>query len=163
MICRGVVHHTPDWKGATREVAARVAPGGVLLLGFYETWARTFHRLRRRLSRVTGGPLAALDPILRRRDLDGEKKRIWIDDQYHHPKEEILPLPAVIEVLGEAGLRSERAVPPMPPRDGLFEPDLSTLGTRTRTSWALAGPRDPDAGLVCVVARRPPALAQNTV
>ncbi|MFT7485568.1 MAG: SAM-dependent methyltransferase, partial [Candidatus Paceibacteria bacterium] len=50
VISRGVVHHTPDPDEATRQVARRVAPGGVLVLGFYETWGRAVHCARRALT-----------------------------------------------------------------------------------------------------------------
>ncbi len=154
VICRGVVHHTPDPARAIQEVAARVRPGGVLLLGFYETWARAFHRTRRGISKITRRPVTVLDPILRRTDITQEKKRIWIDDQYKHPLEKILPLPWVLRQLEGCGMRPERAIPPMPGTQALLEADPSTLGLRTRAGWAAAGIRDPDAGLVCVVARR---------
>ena len=36
VVSRGVVHHTPDPYAAIARVARCVAPGGVLLLGFYE-------------------------------------------------------------------------------------------------------------------------------
>ncbi len=157
VICRGVVHHTPNPTHALSEVADRVAPGGTLVLGFYETWARAFHRTRRSLSKVTGRPIKALDPILRQRDLSDEKKRIWIDDQYLHPLEKILPLPWVIRQLKSCGLSVKRAIPPMPSTGAFFEADSGTLGVRTRGSWLAAGIKDPDAGLVCVIAERPHA------
>jgi SAM-dependent methyltransferase len=154
VICRGVVHHTPDPSRAISKVADLVTPGGTLVLGFYETWARAFHRARRGLSKVAGGPIRALDPILRQRDLSDEKKRIWIDDQYVHPLEKILPLPWVVSELKSCGLSVERAIPPMPSTGAFFERDATTLGLRTRAGWAAAGIKDPDAGLVCVVAKR---------
>ena len=40
--------------------------------------------------------MRALDPVLRRRDLDEEKKRTWIEDQYRHPLEHILAFPSVL-------------------------------------------------------------------
>ena len=156
VICRGVVHHTPDPEGAIDGVARCVAPGGVLLLGFYESLGRLVHRLRRFLASVRGHPIAWLDPVLRRRDLDGEKKRIWIADQYRHPLEHILPLPRVLAGLRERGFRWVRSVPPAPAA-GLFdatpEPTPGRL-TRMRLGWALGGWRDPDAGLVFLVVRR---------
>ena len=155
VVSRGVVHHTPDPDRATREVAARVAPGGILVLGFYETLARGFHCARRALAKPFGGPIRALDPVLRRRDLDPEKKRIWIEDQYRHPLEHILPLPRVVRVLQGEGFRLLRTVPPFAPGRELFEPAASPDGgLGRRLGWLLAGVRDPDAGLVCVIARR---------
>ncbi|MEQ1891147.1 MAG: class I SAM-dependent methyltransferase [Planctomycetota bacterium] len=169
VISRGVVHHTPDPDEATRRVARCVAPGGTLMLGFYETWARAFHCTRRTLGRIVGKPIAALDPLLRARDMDPDKRRVWIDDQYRHPLEHILALPRVRRVLAEQDFEWVRSVPPLSaglerveggasgaPR-GLFraEPAPGKLAeTALRTGWMLAGPRDPDAGLVCVIARR---------
>ncbi|MEM9382626.1 MAG: class I SAM-dependent methyltransferase [Planctomycetota bacterium] len=158
VVCRGVVHHTPEPWRAIEVAAALVAPGGTLVLGFYETRARLFHRARRGLSRVLGRPVGLFDPVLRRRDVDPEKKRIWIDDQYRHPLEHILPLPRVLACLESAGLRFVRTIPPAPRGESLFdaasEPSARGIAA-LRAGWALAGVTDPDAGLVCVVARRP--------
>lgn len=157
VISRGVVHHTPDPDGAIASVARAVAPGGILVLGFYETWGRLFHCTRRTLSKLVGREIEFLDPILRRRDIDAEKKRIWIDDQYRHPLEHILPLPHVVRVLDGLGFDWVRTVPPAPEHGDLFEETArpSAAGFFSlRSGWALRGWNDPDAGLVCVVARR---------
>ncbi len=157
VICRGVVHHTNDPQEAIRRVARCVAPGGLLVLGFYETWARLFHRVRRGFARLVGRPVAALDPLLRKGLLDPEKRRIWIEDQYHHPLEHILPLPGVVRVLEEQGFGWVRSVPPAVDGAGLFHatrrPHAFAL-LALRAGWAGRGLNDPDAGLVCVIARR---------
>lgn len=72
--CRGVVHHNADWKGATRQVARHVAPGGYLVLGFYESIAPMPHRMRRGFGKAFQAPVRMLDPILRRGDIEEEKK-----------------------------------------------------------------------------------------
>jgi SAM-dependent methyltransferase len=157
VISRGVVHHTPDPDEAIRRVATCVAPGGVLVLGFYESMARLFHRARRALSRWTGGPIRWLDPVLRSPDLDPEKKRIWIDDQYQHPLEHILPLPRVLDVLTQAGFSLVRTLPPAIHGTGLFERSARPGPLAfwiLRSHWTLRGWSDSDAGLVCVIARR---------
>ena len=160
VISRGVVHHTRDPDLATQNVASLVAPGGVLLLGFYETWARAFHRFRRAIARPPlrprGRPFVLLDPLLRGDDLDAEKKRIWIDDQYLHPAEVSMPLPHVAALLRRSGLRTLRSVPPVLPTGMLADGPAMTGGAMTarRLGWMLRGPFDPDAGLVAVVARR---------
>jgi SAM-dependent methyltransferase len=160
VISRGVVHHTPDPDRATREVARCVRPGGVLLLGFYESVARLPHRARRALSAGGRRPLALLDPVLRRRDLDDEKKRTWVDDQYRHPLEHCLSFPHVLSVLEREGFAWCGSVPPVPPADALFEhtarPGPLAMAAR-RWGWALRCLSDEDAGLVCLVARRPDA------
>lgn len=157
VVSRGVVHHTPDPARAIECVASCVAPDGYLLLGFYETRGRAFHCARRALGRIVGRPIALLDPILRRRDLDDEKKRIWIDDQYRHPLEHILPLPWVQRTLKRLGFRWVRPVPPLSARTHLFDPtpEPGPFGRGLlRAGWLARGCVDPDAGLVLVVARR---------
>jgi len=156
VICRGVVHHTPDPDGAIREVCARVAPGGYLVLGFYERVARLPHRMRRALSRGGAHPIRILDAVLRRRDLDEDKKRTWIEDQYRHPLEVSLSFLHVFDVVRGAGLQWVASVPPAPP-GGLFDatpqPSPGALRWR-RAEWAWRCVKDEDAGLVCLVARR---------
>lgn len=156
VISRGVVHHTEDPYGVTGLVAQLVKPGGYFVLGFYETLGRSFHCARRALGRVVGKPVALLDPILRARDLDEEKKRTWIADQYHHPLERILPAPRVTRELRKLGFSVVRTVPPAVTRGSLFEPEpLGAVGLfARRIGWAVSGLKDPDAGLVSVVARR---------
>jgi SAM-dependent methyltransferase len=156
VVARGVVHHTPDPDAAIGHVARRVAHGGVLVLGFYEPRARLAHRLRRGVARLRGRPVATLDPILRRRDLDPEKRRIWIDDQYHHPLEHLLALQRVLARLEALGFRWVRSVPPAPSGD-LFDATPEPRGLQLgalRLGWALRGCTDPDAGLVVLIARR---------
>jgi len=154
--CRGVVHHNADWEAATLSVARHVKPGGVLVLGFYENIARLPHRLRRKLAAKRSRPFTLLDPVLRRRDLDDEKKLTWIEDQYRHPLEWCLPFPKVVKLLDGAGFDWLRSVPPTPTDGGLFDPTPRPsglgLGLR-RWGWALT-PGDQDAGLVGYVARR---------
>lgn len=153
--CRGVIHHTARPYEALSEVARRVAPGGLLVLGFYESLARAPHVARRVLGRLAGRPIAALDPLLRRTDLDDEKKRTWIEDQYRHPLELLLPMPRVLAACERLGLEWVTSVPPA-------EHDLTTPTPRPgalarlslRLGWAVRGLSDEDAGLVALVLRR---------
>jgi ubiquinone/menaquinone biosynthesis C-methylase UbiE len=158
VVSRGVVHHTPDVERAIRSVARHVAPGGILVLGFYETAARGLHCARRALGRAAGRPIRFLDPILRRKDLDEEKKLTWIEDQYHHPLERILPLPWVLKLMRSQGFTWIRTVPPAPVEASLFEAtdEPSAAGVAAlRAGWFARGLGDEDAGLVCVVMRAP--------
>ena len=157
VVSRGVVHHTADPDLAIRCVAERVAPDGVLMLGYYEMPARLFHCARRVVHRVLGRPVRFLDPILRRRDVDEEKKRIWIEDQYNHPLEHILPTPRVLRVVKEMGFRFVRTIPPVAAGASLFDPTPEPGGfgmTTRRLGWMLRGVNDEDAGLVAVVVKR---------
>ncbi len=155
--CRGVVHHTADPDQATRTVASLVAPGGILLLGIYESMARVPHRLRRALGRWNFPLASRLDPVLRRRDLTEAKKETWIEDQYRHPLEHMLPVPRSVRVLEEEGFQWVRTLPPVVEGAQMFEPtqqpSAAGLWLR-RAGWMLRGLGDPDAGLVCYVARK---------
>lgn len=157
VVSRGVVHHTPDPGRAIASVASHVRAGGYLVLGFYETAARGVHRARRALSRLTGGPVRIFDPLLRRADLDPEKKQNWIADQYHHPLERSLSFPRVLRQLELLGFEWVRSVPPSPEKDGFFSsaprPSMAGMCVR-RAGWFLAGFADEDAGLVALVVRR---------
>lgn len=157
VISRGVVHHTPDPARATAGVARRVRPGGMLVLGFYETIARMPHQVRQVLSRGGRAPIALLDPVLRRRDLDARKKETWIEDQYRHPLERLLPFPGVTAALEDQGFEWVRSVPPATTADEIFTPTprpgaLALFGRRLNWAWRCLW--DEDAGLVCVVLRR---------
>jgi SAM-dependent methyltransferase len=157
VLCRGVVHHTPDPRRATQCVAERVAPGGLLVLGIYESLARAPHDLRRRLSRWLGPGFARrTDPLLRSGELDAEKARIWFEDQYRHPLERLLPLPQVARWLEAAGFDCLSTAPPLV--DGQLAmadawPSGPGLAAR-RWGWLWRGWRDRDNGLVCLLARR---------
>ncbi|MDF1838951.1 MAG: class I SAM-dependent methyltransferase [Planctomycetota bacterium] len=162
--CRGVIHHTPDPFRALDCVAQLVAPGGVLVLGYYETMGRAWHRMRRVLSTLRGRrPVNWLDPILRRKDISTEKKRIWIEDQYRHPLEVSLPTPRVLKHLEQRGFEFVRTVPPSP--DGnLFhstaKPGPMAMWFR-RLLWMLSGVVDPDAGLVVLIVRKKPKFSYS--
>ena len=158
VVSRGVIHHTPDPFRALRTLVELVAPGGFLVLGWYENLARFAHHLRQVLGAGRGRPVTALDPILRRKDLDPEKKRTWIADQYRHPLEASLPLPEVLGELERAGCEWRRTVPPAPAPHRLFQPtpEPGSAGLfRRRLGWLARGFADPDAGLVSIVVRRP--------
>jgi SAM-dependent methyltransferase len=83
----GVLHHTPDPRASFRSMARLVRPGGILVLGLYNAYARIPHRLRRLVARATGLRWVPFDPVLRARDAEPERRRAWLRDQYQHPCE----------------------------------------------------------------------------
>ena len=85
--CSGVLHHTADPAASFAAAARLVRPGGVLLVGLYNLFARIPHRARRLLARLTGLRSALLDPVLRERDAEPERRKAWLRDQYLHPVE----------------------------------------------------------------------------
>jgi SAM-dependent methyltransferase len=83
----GVLHHTPDPRAAFGAVTRLARPGGVIVLGLYNTFARLPHRLRRALARATGMRLIPWDPILSERESEPGRRAAWLRDQYLHPEE----------------------------------------------------------------------------
>ncbi len=87
LICSGVLHHTPDpYKGFT-ELLKKVKPGGYIVIGLYNSYARIPLGIRKIIFNCTGGALRNLDAHMRRKDVDKSKKEIWFSDQYKNPHE----------------------------------------------------------------------------
>ncbi len=85
--CSGVLHHTSDPQGSFAALARLVRPGGFIAVGLYNAVARIPHGLRRALARLTGLDRRVLDPILRERWAQPERREAWMRDQYQHPEE----------------------------------------------------------------------------
>jgi len=83
----GVLHHTPDPRRAFAAMAQLVKPGGIVVVGLYNTYARLPHRLRRLIARATGFRIVPFDPILRDRQAEPARRNAWFRDQYQHPEE----------------------------------------------------------------------------
>jgi SAM-dependent methyltransferase len=81
----GVLHHTPDPAAAFARVARLAKPGGWIVVGLYNAFARIPLRVRRAVARMTGW--IPFDPVLRDRANDPERAAAWLRDQYHHPCE----------------------------------------------------------------------------
>jgi len=85
--CSGVLHHTRSPRRAFHAIVQLARPGGIIVLGLYNVFARMPLRLRRLIARATGYRLIPFDPVLRDRALEPERHRAWLRDQYQHPEE----------------------------------------------------------------------------
>lgn len=85
--CSGVLHHTPDPAASFRAIARLARPGGFIVVGLYNAYARIPHRLRRAVARLTGFRWIPLDPVLRDRAAEPARREAWLRDQYRHPEE----------------------------------------------------------------------------
>jgi SAM-dependent methyltransferase len=85
--CSGVLHHTPDPRAAFRHIVGALKPGGHVVLGLYNRYARLPLRLRRLIARATGYRWIPFDPVLRERAAEPERREAWLRDQYRHPEE----------------------------------------------------------------------------
>ena len=83
----GVLHHTPDPRASFASVAKLAKPGGIIVVGLYNTYGRAPHLLRRAIGFLTRYKWIPFDPILRARETEPERWKAWLRDQYLHPEE----------------------------------------------------------------------------
>jgi SAM-dependent methyltransferase len=83
----GVVHHTADPRAAFTSLARLARPGGTIVLGVYNAFARVPTQVRRLLGRLTGFRMIPFDPVLRERAVERARREAWLRDQYQHPEE----------------------------------------------------------------------------
>lgn len=109
--CSGVLHHTPDPRLAFEAVARLARPGGLVVIGLYNLYARLPHRARKLVARLSGGRWAPGDRALAERRDQPERRRAWLRDQYHHPQEHVHSLAQVRRWFADNGIAYIRAVP----------------------------------------------------
>ena len=84
VISHGVLHHTYNARCAFAAIARKVKPGGIIMVGLYNSYARIPTWLRSKIIRLTGG---RIDYVVRNRIRDSRKAETWIKDQYYNPHE----------------------------------------------------------------------------
>jgi SAM-dependent methyltransferase len=122
--CSGVLHHTPDPRASFRRIVELARPGGMIILGLYNSMARLPLRLRRAVARVTGERWIPGDPVLNDRAAEPARREAWLRDQYRHPEEHRHSLGEVRRWFAENGVEYVRAFPSAliaDEPDGLFE------------------------------------------
>jgi 2-polyprenyl-3-methyl-5-hydroxy-6-metoxy-1,4-benzoquinol methylase/uncharacterized protein YbaR (Trm112 family) len=85
--CSGVLHHTPDPQAAFRRIVRLAKPGGMVVVGLYNSLARVPLRLRRAIGRLSSCRWIPGDPVLRDRAAEPARRAAWLRDQYQHPEE----------------------------------------------------------------------------
>src|SRR5439155_8167593 len=83
----GVLHHTPDPRASFARLARLARPGGAIVVGVYNAFARIPSRLRGVVARLSGFRFIPFDPVLRDRRNDPDRREAWLRDQYQHPEE----------------------------------------------------------------------------
>jgi SAM-dependent methyltransferase len=107
----GVLHHMPDPREAFARLVPLARPGGTIVLGLYNAFARLPLRLRRLVARVSGFRLIPFDPVLRDRAHEPARREAWLRDQYQHPEEHRHTLAEVQRWFAENRVEYLRAYP----------------------------------------------------
>lgn len=134
----GVLHHTPDPRASFARLARLARPGGTIVVGVYNAFARIPAALRRLAARLLGLRVVPFDPVLRDRRRDQARSQAWLRDQYRHPEEHWHTLAEVQRWFAETGVEYVRAYPsavlgeePEDLPDGLY--------ARAIDNWRLEG------------------------
>ena len=156
--CSGVLHHTPDPRASFARIVELARPGGMIVLGLYNKVARLPLRLRRVVSRLSGGRWIPFDPVLRDREAEPERCAAWLRDQYRHPEEHRHTIGEVRRWFAENGVSFVRSYPPM------FEDGAQSLFAPEDDDWAVGdwltqlgwmGALSSEGGLFVTVGRVP--------
>jgi len=158
VISHGVLHHTYDARAAFAQIVKKVKPGGIVVVGLYNSYARIMTWIRSKLIR-TFGP--KIDYVVRNRIHDERKAQIWIEDQYFNPHETWHSIGEVQGWFAENGIEYLNCTPPVLGTDGempssLFdETDPGTGYKRAVTQLGWIGTIAREGALFDVVGKKP--------
>lgn len=107
----GVLHHMSNPREAFARLARLARPGGVIVLGVYNAFARLPLRLRRLAARASRFRFVPFDPVLRDRHGEPARQQAWLRDQYQHPEEHRHTLAEVQRWFAENRVEYLRAYP----------------------------------------------------
>ncbi|HEX9483977.1 MAG TPA: methyltransferase domain-containing protein [Gemmatimonadaceae bacterium] len=130
----GVLHHTPNPRAAFARLAKLARPGGMIVLGLYNAFARIPLLLRRLVARATGYRWMLFDPVLRDRDSEPERREAWLRDQYQHPEEHRHTLGEVQGWFAESDVEYMRTYP-----DALLGTESGELFQQAADNWPIEG------------------------
>ena len=130
----GVLHHTPDPRVSFARLAQLARPGGWIILGLYNAFARIPLRLRRLIARATGYRAFGFDPVLRDRRHEPARREAWVRDQYRHPAERRHTLAEVQRWFAENDVQYVRAYP-----SALLASECDDLLACENDQWLLEG------------------------
>jgi SAM-dependent methyltransferase len=128
----GVLHHTPAPRSSFARIARLVRPGGIIVLGVYNAFARIPLRLRRVLAHWSKYRWIPFDPVLRDRQNEPARREAWLRDQYQNPEEHRHTLAEVQGWFEENGIDYVRAYP-----SALLGEEPGDLLACTADNWLL--------------------------
>jgi SAM-dependent methyltransferase len=139
VVAHGVLHHTYDARRAFAGIVRKAKPGGIVMVGLYNRYARVPQWLRAGVVRLFG---PRVDYVVRNRIKDARKAEIWIRDQYFNPHETWHSIGEVLEWFRENGVTYLNASPPI----------LGTAGEDAPSLFAETDPGTPYQRLVTQLA-----------
>jgi SAM-dependent methyltransferase len=140
VISSGVLHHTKDARRAFAAIVRKVKPGGIVVVGLYNWFARVPTAVRARLIGLLG---PKIDYVVRNRIRDRRKAEIWIKDQYYNPYETWHSVDEVMAWFRENDVAYLSCEPPIigsngADAGGMFtatDPRSKTARVLTQLSW----------------------------
>lgn len=160
VIANGVLHHTGDARKGFEALLRKVKPGGLILIGLYNSYARLPTLWRGWALARFGRKLYFLDRRLTSGQFNEGRWQAWFRDQYQHPHE---TRHSIDEVLGWFDTSNVEFMSSIPAADGtsftsavrLFEPHpRGTLGTRAATQLQMLLTGGRDGGLFIMIGRK---------
>jgi 2-polyprenyl-3-methyl-5-hydroxy-6-metoxy-1,4-benzoquinol methylase len=130
----GVLHHTPDPKASFARLVKLARPGGMIVLGLYNAFARIPLRLRRVVAKLSGYRFIPFDPVLNDRRGEPARREAWLRDQYQHPEEHRHTLAEVQGWFARNGVEYVRAYP-----SALIATESEELFAPAEDNWRLEG------------------------
>lgn len=157
VISSGVLHHTKDAREAFAAIVRKARPGGIVIVGLYNRYARVPTWLRAQLIGLTG---PRIDYVVRQRIRDPRKAAIWIKDQYYNPHETWHSIDEVLDWFRANDVEYLNCRPRVVRSDeargnGLFAktgPGLRLLRVATQLSWI--GTIAREGGLFVMIGQR---------
>jgi SAM-dependent methyltransferase len=128
----GVLHHTANPRAAFGAIARLARPGGIVVVGVYNTFARIPLRLRRTVARLTRFRVVPFDSVLRDRRQEPARRDAWLRDQYQHPEEHRHTVAEVKAWLSENDVEYLRTFP-----STVLEEESGDLFARAVDDWAV--------------------------
>ena len=158
VISHGVLHHTYDARAAFAQIVKKAKPGGIVVVGLYNSYARIMTWIRSKLI-STFGP--KIDYVVRNRIHDERKAQIWIEDQYFNPHETWHSIGEVQKWFAENDIEYLNCTPPVLGTDGEFasslfdQTDFGSAYKRTITQLGWIATIAREGALFDVIGRKP--------
>ena len=162
VICNGVLHHTGDARLGFEALLHKVKPGGLILIGLYNSYARLPTLWCRWAFERFGHRLYLLDRRLTSAQMNEGRWQAWFRDQYRHPHETRHSIDEVLGWFDAGGVDFLSSIPaadgsPFTHASRLFEPHprgAASVRAATQLQMLLSGGRD--GGLFIMIGRKRP-------